>query len=360
MLMNTLYAEEPKTFQDFINNWERYSDQTESPFVYRIVKHPKQLQCQKILTQSGTVNKAGPIDSPFFCYLLSDNNVSLCIETVVVPSCYWAKITMLRSICNDANNVIFFYHTQDGISTWRGYKTQPGISRFFLSVKHENVLIGNFSFDKRYGGFEGHRICEINFIRGNTIVTIFRPLSHIPFTTLQKQNTNLPEYSVTDMYLPILYDADLPDNPNPCEIAWRIDQYLKGDPLETINDTEKQKLKTLEITLPKDITFEQGKEYPLDFPRKLLDGTVPAEIRLVVSRGEIQQIIEPVTDTANDKTPFPNPASLSPDVNGQYTVLFGQPEKQTIHCYHIDEEGKCLAWGEIEVLVKKTEKQKTE
>jgi len=25
-----------------------------------------------------------------------------------------------------------------------------------------------------------------------------------------------------------------------------------------------------------------------------------------------------------------------------------------VHCYHINEEGKCLAWGEIEVFVKAT------
>ncbi|MDR1383925.1 MAG: hypothetical protein LBJ67_08795, partial [Planctomycetaceae bacterium] len=102
---------------------------------------------------------------------------------------------------------------------------------------------------------------------------------------------------------------------------------------------------------------EQGKEYPLDFPRKLFDETVPAEIRLVVSRGEIQQVID--KNTIETPNAFPNPASLSPDIDGKYTVLFGQPEQQTVHCYHIDEEGKCLAWGETEVFVKKSENPTT-
>ena len=142
------------------------------------------------------------------------------------------------------------------------------------------------------------------------------------------------------------------------KLAWELDQYLKGDPLEKFSDEEKQKLKTLEITLPNETEFEQGKEYPIDFPRKLPDGSVPAEIRLVVSRGEIQQVID--KETAEDGSVFPNPASLAPDIDGKYTVLFGQPNKQTVHCYHINEEGKCLAWGEIEVFVRKSKNSETE
>ncbi|MDO4585655.1 MAG: hypothetical protein Q4D62_16360, partial [Planctomycetia bacterium] len=107
--------------------------------------------------------------------------------------------------------------------------------------------------------------------------------------------------------------------------------------MEGLNDEERSKLKTLEITLPNESEFVQGKEYPLDFPRKLPDGTVPAEIRLLVSRGEIQQVSK-------------NPA-LAPTLDGQYILLFGQSGHQTIRCYHLDETGKILAWGETEVEV---------
>lgn len=358
VIMTDLFtcAEEPKTFQELNNNWDKYSDQTTSPFVYRISKNPKQLPCPKILTQLGIVKTVGSIDSQHFCHLLSDNNVSFCIETLSVPSVDQAKMSMLHFIGGDVNSLISFYNEQNANSLWKGYKKQPGISRFFLSVKYEKILIGNFSFDKRYGGFEGHKISEIDFIRGNTVVTIFVPYNP-PIIPDIKNIKNLSEYSTVDPCLSLLNDADLPDNPDPREIAWRINQYLKCDPLEKLSDAEKAKIKTLEITLPKDIDFEQGKEYSLDFPRRLSDGTIPSEIRLVVSRGEIQQVVD--QKTVENTNIFPNPASLSPDVNGNYTVLFGQSGKQTIHCYHINEEGKCLAWGKTEVSVRTTTNPKS-
>jgi hypothetical protein len=207
---------------------------------------------------------------------------------------------------------------------------------FFFS-KYNNDQIGNMSFDRKFGIWENDPTKHVFFIRGNCVVIVSSPF--IGF-----------RYGIDKISIEQVCD------PDPREVAWRIDQHLKGDPLEKLSNEEKQKLKTLKITLPKDTVFEQGKEYPFDFPRKLPDGTVPAEIRLVVSRGEIQQIIE--TNTTNNENVFPNPASLAPDINGQYTVFFGQPDKQTIHCYHINEEGQCLAWGETEVFVKKTENSK--
>jgi hypothetical protein len=348
VLVDTLYAEEPKTFQDFVNNWKKYSDETEVPYVYRILKNSRRLLCWKDIASLGNIDEIGQQDSPFLGYLVSNKGMSFNIETFVVSSRMQARGSMLGFICSDTYRLTSYSLNRSLISAWHGLDRQPGVSRFFLSVKYKDDLIGNFSFDKRYGGFEGHKICEINFLRGNTIISVFVPFSQ-----------NLSIDSDDQQFLSALHDTDLSDSPDPREIAWRIDQYLKSDPLEKVTETEKQKIKTLKITLHKHIELEQGKEYPLDFPRQLSDGTVPAEIRLVVSRGEIQQVLEPDTDIANDKTSFQNPTSLSPDINGQYTVLFGQPEKQTVHCYHINEEGKCLAWGEIDVFVKESGKQKS-
>ncbi len=152
---------------------------------------------------------------------------------------------------------------------------------------------------------------------------------------------------------------DTSEAPDPREIAWRIDQYLKGDPLKDFSETEKQQLNTLAIILPEKNEFELGKEYALGFTRNLPNGTVPDEIRLVVSRGEIQQIPSKKerTGVVDTKT-TPDPASLSPNIEGEYTVSFGKPGKQTVHCYHIDKTGKCLAWGMIEVNVAEKQEAK--
>ncbi|MDR1383413.1 MAG: hypothetical protein LBJ67_06155, partial [Planctomycetaceae bacterium] len=279
ILTDTLYAEEPKTFQDFINNWGEYSDETECPYVCRILENSRRLPCWKAFASLGDIDEIGSQDSPFFCYLVSNKGTSFNIETFVVSSRMQAQGSMLGFISSDTYRLTSYSQNRSLLNIRRGFDRQPGVSRFFLKVKYRDDLIGNFSFDKRYGGFEGHKICEINFLRGNTIISVFSPFSWNLLINRDNQQS-----------LSALRDTDLSDSPDPREIAWRIDQYLKGDPLEKVNNEEKQKLKTLEITLPKDIEFEQGKEYPLDFPRKLFDETVPAEIRLVVSRGEIQQV----------------------------------------------------------------------
>jgi hypothetical protein len=195
--------------------------------------------------------------------------------------------------------------------------------KYISPALFENKKIGFYSFELWTVSRIKRNICKLHVVCGNMIYVINF-----------EETVNNPAFTAL-------------------KIAWELNQYLKGDPLEKLNDEEKRKLKTLEITLPQNIEFEQGKEYPFDFPRKSKDGIVPVEIHLVVSRGEIQQVIVENTNenVAENPNPSLNPASLTPDVNGQYTVLFGQPEKQTVHCYHINEEGKCLAWGEIEVLV---------
>lgn len=217
--------------------------------------------------------------------------------------------------------------------------------RPFFNSSWNGEAIGFYSAEYHLDNWEKCAVYSICFHRGNIRVNVF---SSGPFFTNE------------EIYDPEKYGLKIeqPFDPDPREVAWRIDQYLKGDPLEKFSVPEKQKLKTLKLTLPQEPEFEQGKEYPLDFPRKLTDGTVPAEIRLVVSRGEIQQVLN--KEAVDDPKVIPNPASLTPDVDGNYTVLFGQPDKQTVHCYHIDETGKCLAWGEIEVLVKKSKKSKIE
>ena len=207
----------------------------------------------------------------------------------------------------------------------------------FFNSQWKGDTIGFFSGDLRLENWEKSATYSITFYRGNIRTTVFsqEPIfSEEEILDDAKRNVKLEQ----------------PLDPDPREIAWRIDQYLKGDPLENCSDDEKANLKTLLITLPELSEFEQGVEYALDFPRKLPDGTVPAEIRLVASRGEIQQVLDKVA--VENPNVFPNPASLVPDIDGKYTVLFGQPDKQTVHCYHINEEGKCLAWGEIEVFVK--------
>jgi hypothetical protein len=220
--------------------------------------------------------------------------------------------------------------------------------RAFYDSHWNNDSIGIFSIENRIMDMENHAAYGVAFYRGN--------IQSYVFTTIIGNLSILGAVKDSQVDYELLSKIfETPLNPNPREIAWKIDQYLKGDPLEKLNGETKQKIKTLKITLPKDTEFEQGKEYPLDFPRKSPDGTVPAEIRLVVSRGEIQQVIE--TNAADDVKTSHNPASFAPGLDGKYTVLFGQPEKQTVHCYHINEEGECLAWGEIEVSVKKSQKK---
>ena len=141
--------------------------------------------------------------------------------------------------------------------------------------------IGCFSYGHRFGNMPGNSVCFAYSVRGNIEIQI--SISFIPIHMYSKGSLiegigNSPGCDMDE-----LFEEDRCFfTPDPREIAWQIDQYLKSDPLEKFGDDEKARLKTLELTLPNK-QFEQGKEYPLDFPRKLPDGTVPAEIRLAVS-----------------------------------------------------------------------------
>jgi hypothetical protein len=210
---------------------------------------------------------------------------------------------------------------------------------FFDSHWNDNP-IGIFSTENRIANMENHAAYCVTFYRGNILSYVFTTTIGNPSILSAVKDSQI-DYEL----LSKIYETSL--NPDPRKVAWRIDQYLKGAPLAKLGNEAKQKIKTLKITLPKDTKFEIGKKYPLDFPRKSPDGAVPTEIRLVVSRGRIQPVL------ATDRTDSPNITSFVREMNGKYTVLFGQPEKQTIHCYHINEEGKCLAWGSVEVEVKK-------
>ncbi|MDO4571513.1 MAG: hypothetical protein Q4D38_14100 [Planctomycetia bacterium] len=315
-------TEEPRTFCELMEKWDKYCDQVRSAFIYRISTNPRRLYTQDTFSTSTEVKELGQSNSPFFCYYLPHEN--LCVEAMTLRSAEHAKTWMLTYLGWDTRILWCQIDEERLCSEWRGFLRHPGVSRFFLSAKYNGSPIGNFSFEKRFGGFEGHKICEINFMRGNVIVSVY-----VPATWKESALDRQP--------LSFFRDSNSQDVPDLREIAWRIDQYLKGDPVGKLSEEEKTKLKTLEIALP-ETEFLQGKEYPLDFPRKLPDGTVPAEIRLVVSRGEVQQVSE-------------NP-TLAPEINGKYTVLFGQSGQQTIRCYHLDESGKLLAWGEVEVDVK--------
>ncbi|MDO4571677.1 MAG: hypothetical protein Q4D38_14945 [Planctomycetia bacterium] len=321
---------EPKTFQELTNRWEEYSNETQLPFIYRISQNPSALCFLRWFTSwFPGMKEVGEPDSPIYCYKCRGIAALVCIESTVVSSRRGTKEKMIEFLAQDSIDLRRYINGTSTVSRGGGYRRQPGVSRFFLSTKFDHRWskstdgrIGNFSFDRRFGGFEGHCVCEVNFVRGNTVVSVFVPFSN--------EETRLPEKGIS----PTKVFSDSTSILDLRQIAWQIDQYLKSDPVEKLGDVEK----TLEIVLPKDVNFEIGKEYPLDFPRKLPDGTVPAEIRLVVSRGEVQQVSE-------------NP-TLAPEIDGKYTVLFGQSGQQTIRCYHLDEAGKLLAWGEVEVDVK--------
>ncbi|MDO4570691.1 MAG: hypothetical protein Q4D38_09930 [Planctomycetia bacterium] len=300
---------EPKTFQELIDHWNRYSNETQLPFVYRIPQNPRALCRPQDAAFSAMKGAGGEPDSPFFCYNFNNRDGVLCIESTVVSSHRGTKEKMIEFLAQDS--IGLRRNINVTMSRWTGYRRQPGVSRFFLSTKFNDTKIGNFSFDKRFGVFEGHRVCEVNFVRGNTVVSVFVPLPN-------EKTLSLKGISSTKA----LCDLDSPNAPDPCGVAWEIDQYLKTDPVEKLSEAEKTRLKTLEIVLPQDVEFVQRKEYSLDFPRKHPNGTTPAEIRLVVSRGEIQQISETLT--------------LAPTLEGQYTILFNQSGRQAVRCYHLD------------------------
>lgn len=177
------------------------------------------------------------------------------------------------------------------------------------------------SFEHKFGMWKKDPTYRVTFLRGNCVVNVLSPQIGFCYQTDADGNREI----------------ELCKEPAPRETAWKTDRYLTCDPLENLDTIEKTARKTLKITLPDVSEFVPGKEYPLDFSRQLPEGTTPAEIRLVVSRGEIRQIIE------NQNS--------APTIDGKYTVLFGQPNRQTIRIYHLDKSGNCLAWGKTEVEV---------
>ncbi|MDR3109157.1 MAG: hypothetical protein LBU65_05655 [Planctomycetaceae bacterium] len=326
-----MLMQQPKNHKEFLSLLQ--SSIESQPFVYTISSLDRTFLDNKdwnLNRQEISVRQCD-ISTSYICGLYANEKKNVCCLNIIPSVCatkdFFTRTLTVAPLPLGPNDAVAMLNHR--------YAALP--TNFFHS-RYNNEPIGNFSYERKFGIWADDPTNAVFFLRGNCFIQV---------------NTQI--YFV--------YDSEtepggrrkikLSQGPDPREVAWKIDQYLKGDPLAKLGNEAKQKIRTLKITLPKDTKFEIGKEYPLDFPRKSPDGAIPAEIRLVVSRGEIQQVIE--TNTA-ESAKTPNPASLAPEIDGKYTVLFGQPEKQTIHCYHINEEGKCLAWGEIEVSVKKSEK----
>ena len=331
--MGSLFFENKAMFDDFgsISQYRSFTRISDSFFV-RSLSTSRDLRTNKYFLINNKTNNHFCIDVIYFpSQLFSQRTLALCEEgRLHTPPILPPLLPPMASPPPPQRPVPVTYD-------YPSLRQRPF---YFLSWNDERI--GDISFGDRLWGNPENRLYGVVFIRGNTLVRVF--CINDPGLRFEgTKDENLMKQSLV---------------PDPREIAWELDQYLKGDPLEKFSDDEKTNLKTLAITLPDELEFEQGVEYALDFPRKLPDGTVPAEIRLVVSRGEIQQVLDKAA--VEDPNVFPNPASLAPDIDGKYTVLFGQPDKQTVHCYHINEEGKCLAWGEIEVFVKEPENPKSE
>ena len=221
-------------------------------------------------------------------------------------------------------NMLYLVKNPAPFATYSPLKdTRSSRPRKYFFSKFNDEMIGNMSFEHRFGIWEDSPTTDVYFIRGNCVFSVSSSKVFGLFNPPDK-------YGAVEMVL--VADKNL------LRKAWEMDQYFIRDPLSKLSEDEKSKLKTLDMSLPVKEGLTQGKEFPLEFPRRLADGTTPAEIRLVVSRGEIQQ--------TSDVDP-----TLAPEIDGKYTVLFSQPGKQSVKCYHLDETGKCLVWGEVEVNV---------
>ncbi|MDR0522564.1 MAG: hypothetical protein LBH00_12040 [Planctomycetaceae bacterium] len=213
------------------------------------------------------------------------------------------------------------------INMARRYELIPH-NRFFAEYKNE--VIGNFSYERKFGLWEEDPSNYVCFIRGNCLVICTGYFDFDEKTYLPKRCTG---------------------SSDPLETAWRIDLYLKTPPVEKLKTEEKQELKTLNITLLSLTQIDVNKEYVLDFPRRTAKGDTPTEIRLVVSSGEIRQVIDLSSD--QNKNSVSPPQDQTQRANGRYTVKFFKSGNQTISCYHIDKDGCCTAWGEQTVRVNK-------
>ncbi|MDO4585656.1 MAG: hypothetical protein Q4D62_16365 [Planctomycetia bacterium] len=136
-----------------------------------------------------------------------------------------------------------------------------------------------------------------------------------------------------------------------------LKRWYACEPEEVLPPEDK---KTLEITLGGE-DWKAKTSYPIVVPDKLADGTQPALIRLVITAANGEDItsrtgMKQTGGFSNEKLDtsnffgIPNPCEFSGTAPSY--VYFSHPGRLVVRCYHFDESGKLLAWGEVEVDVK--------
>ncbi|MDR3109986.1 MAG: hypothetical protein LBU65_09940 [Planctomycetaceae bacterium] len=375
LLPTDVSSKEPKSFKDLWDNWDAYSH-SEEPFVYRIQNTPDTVCGEKCLSDLGTLKGIGhrsdgsPITpNARSGFLLDSAKTSFCININTFSSLSDVKKAFIGTMASYSGN--FVYLMPSAVSVFTGYCPPPNVPRSFFDTRFEKNLIGNISFDRRFGNFEEHSVYQVVFTRGNTLVCIhfpypkngaFRkepyPDKQVPEDyQLDKNGLNKWKLETNEWKLnmvAVLCDAKQSFDIDLRKIAYQYDRYLTDCPLKELQDDERQKLKTLDIRLLQDTALSTDKKYQLDFSRKLVSGGQPDEIRLIVSHGEIEQEDAKKKDTDPIELDL---ASLAPGINGRFSVKFCKEGKQWVRCYHINKEGKCLAWGEIEVSVEQQKRR---
>ena len=193
----------------------------------------------------------------------------------------------------------------------------PEPPRHFLGIEWKGETIGQFSFGKRFGGWEGHALYSVTFLMGNLLITVEgRPQG----------------------------DVETPLDPDPRQTAMALDRYYSSDPTETLTDAEKRERNTLRVEIESSGRVVIGTTYALDCPLKQ-DGKDLTEVRFRVTQGEVLEVV-------NDVPEKPRRGTL-PLEDRRFSVRFARPGRQTLSCYHITAEGECIAWGELEVDVVK-------
>ncbi|MDO4571717.1 MAG: hypothetical protein Q4D38_15155, partial [Planctomycetia bacterium] len=159
-------------------------------------------------------------------------------------------------------NMLYLVKNPAPFATYSPLKdTRSSRPRKYFFSKFNDEMIGNMSFEHRFGIWEDSPTTDVYFIRGNCVFSVSSSKVFGLFNPPDK-------YGALEMVL--VADKNL------LRKAWEMDQYFIRDPLSKLSEDEKSKLKTLDMSLPVKEELTQGKEFPLEFPRRLADGTTPA------------------------------------------------------------------------------------
>lgn len=191
----------------------------------------------------------------------------------------------------------------------------PEPPRHFLGMDWNGKRIGEFSFGKRFGGWEGHALYAVTFLAGNLCVTV----------------EGYPQDNI-----------ERPLDPDPRQIAAALDEYYSQDPTTELSDAEKSKRNTLHIEIQSPKQLVTGTTYPITCPLKQA-GEDLVEVRFRVTHGEVFEVVA-------DSPESPRRGTL-PMHDRRFSVRFMKPGRQRLSCYHISAEGECIARGELEVDV---------